>query len=107
MSFTSDPSTHVLEGLILENTSENTAFLLGLSNYSFACIFQHANNTRQETKYYLVACNETQTVNLFETFTDTGSVIDTICNIVKQNLKCEEIEYDIQFFSCSSQLKKS
>ena len=107
MSFTSVYSKQVLGGLILENTSENTAFFLGLSNYCFACIFQYANNTRQKTKYYLVACNETQTVNLFETFTDTGSVIDKICNIVKQKLKCEEIEYDIQFLSCSCHLTKS
>ena len=107
MSFTSVSSKQVLEGLILENTLENTACLLGLSNYCFACIFQYANNTRQKTKYYLVACNETQTVNLFETFTDTGSVIDKICNIVKQKLKCEEIEYDIQFLSCSCHLTKS
>ena len=107
MSFTSVYSKQVLGGLILENTSENTAFFLGLSNYCFACIFQYANNTRQKTKYYLVACNETQTVNLFETFTDTGSVIDKIGNIVKQKLKCEEIEYDIQFLSCSCHLTKS
>ena len=61
----------------------------------------------QGKKFFLVACNERQTIDLFGTFTDSDSVIDKICNIVTQKLKCEEIEYDIQFFSCSCQLTKS
>ena len=32
---------------------------------------------------FLVACNERQTIKLFETFTDSDSVIDKICNVVK------------------------
>ena len=52
-----------------------------------------------------MTCNERQTIKLFENFTDSG--IDKICNIVTQKLKCDEIEYDIQFFSCSCQLTKS
>ena len=39
LSFTSVSSKHVLESLILENTSENTGFLLQLSNYWLGCIF--------------------------------------------------------------------
>ena len=106
-SVSSDSSKCVLERLILENTSENTGFLLCLSNYCLACIFQHANNS-QKTKYFLVACSERQTINLSEKFTDSDTVIDKICNIVTQKLKDEEIEYDIQFLSCScSQLTKS
>ena len=95
MSFTSVSSKHILESLILENTSENTGFLLQLSNYWLGCIFQHSNNTRQKTKYFLVACDEGQTIKLFEKFSDSDSVIDKICNIVTQKLKCDEIEYDI------------
>ena len=108
LSFTPAVSSkHVLDRLILENTSENTGVLLWLSNHCLACIFQHVNNTRQKTKYFLVACNERQTINLLGKFTDSHSVIDNICNIVTQKLKCDEIEYDIQFFSCSCQLTKS
>ena len=51
-----------------------------------------------------MTCNERQTIKLFENFTDSG--IDKICNIVTQKLKCDEIEYDIQFFSCLYQLTK-
>ena len=92
----------------MENTSENTGFFLWLSNYWLACIFQHANNTTQKTKYFWWhACNERQTIKLFEKCTDSDSVIDKICNIATQKLKCEEIEYDIKFFSCSCPLTKS
>ena len=70
-SFTPVFNKHVLERLILENTS--WIQLLWLSNYWLACIFQHANNTRQKTKYFLMACNERQTIKLFEKFTDSDS----------------------------------
>ena len=53
-----------------------------------------------------MACDEGQTIKLFEKFTDSDSVIDKICNIVTQKLKCDEIEYDIQFFLCSCQRNK-
>ena len=100
-------SKHVLEKLILDNTTENTGFLLWLSTYCLSCIFQHVDNKNQKTKYFLVASNEKQTINLFEKFNDSSSVINKICNIITQKLKCEEIEYNIQFISCSCQLTKS
>ena len=106
LSCTSVSSKHNLEMLILENTSGNTGSLLLLSNYYLACIFLHANNSQQKTKYFLVACNERQTINLFEKITDFDSVIDKICIVVTQKLECDEIEYDIQFLSCSCQLTK-
>ena len=97
-------SKHDLERLILDNTTENTGFLLWLSNcHCFACIFQHA----KKTKYFLVSCGEKQTINLFEKLNDSESVINKVCNIVKPDLKCEEIQYNIQFLSCSSQLTQS
>ena len=34
------------------------------------------------------------------------SIIDKICIVVTQKLEGDEIEYDIQFFSCSCQLTK-
>ena len=43
-------SKHVLERLILDNSTENTGYLLLLSNYCFVCIFQYAK--RQKTKYF-------------------------------------------------------
>ena len=54
-----------------------------------------------------MACDEGQSIKLFENFTDSDSVIDKIYNIVTQKLKCDGIEYDIQFFSCSHELTKS
>ena len=79
------------------------AFKLFVSLHFSAC---KMSNKRQITKYFwLHACNERQTIKLFEKCTD--SVIDKICNIVTQKLKCEEIEYDIQFFSCLCPLTKS
>ena len=108
LSFTSVSSKHFLKSLISENTSENTGFLLQLSNYWFSGIFQHSNNTRQKTKYVLMACDElSQTIKFCEKFTDLDSVINKIYNIVTQKLRYDKIEYDVQFFSCSCQLSKS
>ena len=98
----------VLEKLILDNTTENTGFLFWTSSYCLSCIFQHDNGTRQKrTKYFLVACDESQTINLFENFTDSDSLINKFCNIVSHKLKSDEIEYNIQFLSCSCQSTKS
>ena len=56
----------------------------------------------------MVACNEiSQTLNLFEQFNDIDSLINTFCHIVTKRLECDEIEYDIQFLSCSCQITKS
>ena len=94
-----------LEKLILDNATENTGFLLWTSSYCLSCIFQHGNGTRQKrTKYFLVACDESQTINLFENVTD--SLINKFCNIVSHKLKSDEIEYNIQFLSCSCQSTK-
>ena len=54
-----------------------------------------------------MSCGEKQTINLLEKFNDSESVINKVCNIVKPDLKCEEIQYNIQFLSCSSQLTQS
>ena len=54
-----------------------------------------------------MACDESQTINLFETFTDSGSLVNKFCNIVSHKLKSDEIQYNIQFLSCSCQLTKS
>ena len=62
---------------------------------------------RQKTKYFLVSYGESQTISLLEKFNDSDSVINKICNIVIHNLKCEEIQYDIQFQSCSCLLTQS
>ena len=84
LSSNSVSSTHVLEKLILDNTTENTGFLLWLSTYCLSCILQHVNNKKQKTKYFLVSCNEKQTIHLFEKFTDSSSVINKFCNIITQ-----------------------
>ena len=105
LSSNSVSSKQVLESLILDNTTENTGCLLWISNYCLACIFQHYRI--QKTKYFLVACNERQTINLFEQFNDTEVLINKFCHIVTQKLKCEEMQYNIQFLSCSCQLTKS
>ena len=56
----------------------------------------------------MVACNEiSQTLNLFEQFNDIDCLINTFCHIVTERLECDEIEYDIQFLSCSCQITKS
>ena len=97
----------VLEKFILDNATENTGFLLWTSSYSLSCIFQHHNGTTQNrTKYFLVALNKSQTINLFEKFCDSDSLVNKFCNIVSHKLKSDEIQYNIKFLSCSCQLTK-
>lgn len=52
----------------------------------------------------MIKGDERQTIYLFETFTNSDSIINKLCNIVTQKLKCEEIEYNIKFSSCLCQL---
>ena len=53
-----------------------------------------------------MACNESQTIIFFGTFTDSDSLVNKFCNIVSHKLKCDETQYNIQFLSCSCQLTK-
>ena len=54
-----------------------------------------------------MASDESQTINLFEKFTDSNSLVNKCSNIVSHKLKSDEIQYNIQFLSCSCQLTKS
>ena len=53
-----------------------------------------------------MSCDESETINLFEIFTDSDSLFNKFCNIVSDKLKSDEIQYNIQFLLCSCQLTK-
>ena len=53
-----------------------------------------------------MALNKSQTINLFEKFCDSDSLVNKFCNIVSHKLKSDEIQYNIKFLSCSCQLTK-
>ncbi len=82
------------KNLILNNI-EHTSFFLRIPNCCLSCIFQH--KPKQQTKYFLVGCNQQQTVNLSEQFYDTGFLINMIYNVATQNEASGEIECKVQF----------
>ena len=45
----------------------------------------------------MVQDKKEQTINLFEKFTDSDSLVNKCCNIVSHKLKSDEIQYNIQF----------
>lgn len=93
------------KNLILKNNTQHTGFLLWLPNCCLSCIFQH--NAKQKTKYFLVWCNQQQTVNLFEQFCDTDFLINMIYDVATQDEACGVIECKLQFLSCLTQATKS
>ena len=96
----------VLEKLISDNATENTVFLF-LTEATAYAFFSIMVQDKKETKFFLVACDESQTINLFEKFTDSDSLVNKCCNIVSHKLKSDEIEYNIRFLSCLCQLTTS
>jgi hypothetical protein len=95
-----------LQKLILDNKNENTGFLLWDSSFCVSCIFQH-NLKSKITKYYVIAFNKTGKVDVFQDFYDADFLVQTLCNLVTKEFKCDEIEYCIKFLSCSSQLSNT
>ena len=97
LSPTSISNKLFLDNLVLDNATENTVFLLWTSSYCLNCIFQHNGTRQKRTKYFLVACDERQTIDLFEKSTDSDFLVNKFYNIVSHKLKSDEIQYNIQF----------
>ena len=97
-----------LEKMIIDNTKENTGFLIWLSNICLACIFQHSRDKRHKgTKYFLLKSDDKQTINIFKKVNENQCIVSEFCDIKTQNFQCQNLEYIIQFLSCCSQITKS
>ena len=91
------------KNLVLDNI-DHAGFLAWFPSCCLSCIFQHQQ--RQQTKYFLVGCNQQQTINLFKQFYDTDFLINMIYSVATQNEASGEIECKVQFLSCSTQATK-
>ena len=98
-------SKQVLKNLIMMNIENNTGFFMWVSNFNISCIFQ--DDQKRMTKYFLVTCNETQTINVFKELGNVDLLVDNIFNIVFGKRDCEQVQYKINFLSCVCDLTKS
>jgi hypothetical protein len=103
LSCTSISSKQDLQSLIEGNVSTNTGFLLWVSSYCINCVFQHLT---RGNNYFISAFDENQADHTFEKLSDTFSLIRTVCDIVTMK-DSDEVRYQIQFLSCSSQLSNT
>jgi hypothetical protein len=103
----SNVENKILE-MMLGNSTENTGFLLSFSSCCFSCIFSHENHRGhpKRTNYFLVACYEMQKINVFEKFTDSKFLVNKISTIVKNKCNRDDMDYNIQFLSCTCSLTK-
>ena len=94
----------LLVSSIIKNTVDNTGFLLWLSDYCIACIFDH----QKCTKYFLLTYNEMQQkFGLFEKYSSPNFLVNKLYEISTEVLKREEVGYTVEFLSCLHQLSKS
>jgi hypothetical protein len=98
-------SKQVLKNLIMMNIENNTGFFMWVSNFNISCIFQ--DDQKRMTKYFLVTCNETQTINVFKELGNVDLLVDNIFNIVFGKRDCEQVQYKLNFLSCVCDLTKS
>ena len=68
-----------------------------LPKLGISCIFQHASN--KMTRYFLLTCNEKQTIDVFEELANVD-LVGNICVIVSEKLQREQVTYNIKFLTC-------
>ena len=74
---------------------------------SIGCVIHHyVRAKKQKTKYYFIACAETNELNLFNALPDAHSAVNRLCEICG-NLKEETMKYFVQCLSSPTTLAKS
>ena len=92
-----------LENLIFNNYSGNTGFLLWLSSYCIACIFQQT--VRAKYMFSLLTYEDTCEPAIQQIkISGLPSLVQAISNIVTKKLKTDIVHYEIQFLSCTSNM---
>ena len=106
LCFESSNSRLILQKLICDNMYGNTGFLLWLSNYCLACIFQY-NLRIKNMKYYLITFNDDGSVKIFNNFCDVECLIEMIIDTARKELGWNEVHYCIKFLLCSCEISNT
>ena len=93
-----------LETLILRNHTGKTGFLMWISSYCIACIYQQ--NTKVKQLFSPLTYEDSHSPAMKQTIHIRGvdNLVEEINNIIQNKQECQTKEYDIQFICCSSKI---
>ena len=91
------------ETLILRNQSGKTGFLMWISSYCIACIYQQ--NTKVKQLFSLQTYEDSHSPAMKQTIHICGvdNLVEEI-NIIQNKQECQTMEYDVQFICCSCKI---
>ena len=87
--------------MILRNHTGKTGFLMWISSYCIACIYQQ--NTKVKQLFSPLTYEDSHSPAMKQTIHIRGvdNLVEEINNIIQNKQECQTMEYDIQFI-CSS-----
>ena len=90
-----------LETLILRNHTGKTGFLMWISSYCIACIYQQ--NTKVKQLFSPLTYEDSHSPAMKQTIhiCSVDNLVEEINNIIQNKQECQTMEYDIQFICCS------
>ena len=90
-----------LKTLILRNHTRRTNFLMLISSYCIACIYQQ--NTKVKQLFYLQTYEDSHSPVMKQTkhICGVNNLVEEINNTIQNKQECQTMEYDIQFCYCS------
>ena len=93
-----------LETLILRNPTGKTGFLMWISSYCIACIYQQ--NTIVKQLFSPLTYEDSHSPAMKQTIhiCSVDNLVEEINNIIQNKQECQTMEYDIQFICCSCKI---
>ena len=92
------------ETLILRNQSGKTGFLMWISSYCIACIYQQ--NTKVKQLFSLLTYEDSHSPAMKQTIHICGvnNLVEEINNIIQNKQEYQTMEYNIQCICCSCKI---
>ena len=89
--------------MILRNHTGKTGFLMWISSYCIACIYQQ--NTKVKQLFSLLTYEDSHSPAMKQTIHIRGvdNLVEEI-NFIQNKQECQNMEYDIQFIFCSCKI---
>ena len=93
-----------LETLILRNPTGKTEFLMWISSYCIACIYQQNTKVKQLFSPLTYQDSHSPTMKQTMHICSVDNLVEEINNIIQNKQECQTMEYDIQFICCSCKI---
>ena len=90
-----------LETLILRNHTGKTGFLMWISSYCIACIYQQNKKVKQLFSLVTYEESESPAMKHAKHIHGVNDLVQEINNIVQHRQECQTMECDVQFICCS------